>query len=305
MISHLMIPTFGRPDLLGRVLDSLMECELPESLQTILIVENGPQSGAEPLCKQMSHQLPLRYLWSEKPCKSLALNLGLAEFADDDLVIMSDDDVRFEPQTLLAYDREARRAPTGWFFGGPFEADFEQAPPEWVLPYLPPSARGWTPRVEQFNSRRDRFFGCNWAVFARDLRAAGTFDLRFGPGTEKNATGEETEMQRRLHRQGLQSRLVNDARVWHHVPADRCSPEWALARSRRNGLARGIANRTRGLGRMVINHTLNVIRYSTASAKGALTSRDNEQSQFHAQYNRNKAAGYFEGYYSKDASRAA
>lgn len=299
MLTHLLIPTARRPRLFARVIESLLTCELPPSLASIVVVENGEPMGARHVCERASGRLPIRYVWSPRPCKSVALNAGIEGLEDDSLIVMSDDDVRFEPQTLMAYDAEAADKPRGWFFGGPFVADFESAPPEWLMPYLPPSATGWTPERETFDSRRTRFFGCNWAVFAQDLRAEGGFDLRFGPGTAKNATGEEFEMQRRLHARGLRSRLVPEARVWHYVPAERCSPTWALDRSHRNGLARGISQRSRDAGRLVVNHALNAFRYSTASAIGAAVgSIAGPRLRFQTEYHRRKAAGYFEGYSS-------
>ena len=301
MISHLLIPTAGRPTLFARVIESLRECVLPPSLSSIVIVENGAQAGAEAICERARDRLPIRYRWSPRPCKSVALNVGLEGLEDDALIMMSDDDVRFEPQTLVAYEREAIEQPRGWFFGGPFEADFESVPPEWLLRYLPPSARGWLPRATDFDSSKDRFFGCNWAVFARDLRAEGGFDLRFGPGTMKNATGEEFVMQRRLHERGMRSRLIEDARVWHYVPTDRCSPSWAIARSHRNGLARGLTHRTRHAGRVAANHTLNAFRYTAGAAMAATAAAlGGPRLRFQAEYHRRKAAGYFEGYFAQD-----
>jgi GT2 family glycosyltransferase len=47
-------------------------------------------------------------------------------------------------------------------------------------------------------------------------------------------------MQRRLHSHDVPGIYVPDAKVWHYVPAARCSPEWALSRTYQHGLAVGV-----------------------------------------------------------------
>ena len=66
----------------------------------------------------------------------------------------------------------------------------------------------------------------------------GGFDPRLGPGAHApgagaNPTGQERELQLRLLQSGRKPVFVPDARVWHWVPAERCSPEWALERAAR------------------------------------------------------------------------
>jgi hypothetical protein len=51
---------------------------------------------------------------------------------------------------------------------------------------------------------------------------------------------EETELQERLAAMQLRFVPVDEATVWHLIPPDRCSPEWALGRSYRHGLTQGI-----------------------------------------------------------------
>lgn len=57
----------------------------------------------------------------------------------------------------------------------------------------------------------------------------GGFNERRGPGT--GVRGQEYDMQERLLAAGVVGRYLPDALVWHYVPRERCSPEWALART--------------------------------------------------------------------------
>jgi hypothetical protein len=47
-------------------------------------------------------------------------------------------------------------------------------------------------------------------------------------------------MQRRLLKMGLIATYVPEARVWHYVPIDRCTPAWTIERSYRNGVQDGL-----------------------------------------------------------------
>jgi GT2 family glycosyltransferase len=60
--------------------------------------------------------------------------------------------------------------------------------------------------------------------------------------------GEETRLQQRLLKSGAKGVYLPEAVVWHYVPAERCSENWALERQFR----RGLSNAAR-LGTSVVN----------------------------------------------------
>jgi hypothetical protein len=156
-------------------------------------------------------------------------------------VLFADDDVRFATATLSAYATAADGGDAGVFFGGPAEAEYEQAPPSWMLDYLPISARGWEWAGDPARVDKPAFLGFNWAAFALDLKAVGGFHAGMGPGSGQGSTvGDETHIQRRMLERGLIGRYVAAARVWHYIPRERCSPQWMLDRNYRQGMARGM-----------------------------------------------------------------
>ena len=115
------------------------------------------------------------------------------------------------------------------------------------MSYLPKSVTGWQPpelatltagETPALDSRA-RFMGCNWAAFAQDLHGLGGFSEHFGPGSVTGSIGQESEMQRRLLSSGAFAVYVASALVYHWVPRDRCSPEFALHRAYREGVKRG------------------------------------------------------------------
>jgi GT2 family glycosyltransferase len=238
------IATSGRSTLLGRTLESLADCALPHGYGETVIVENGPRDGAETIVRSAPRRLNARYLHVPRPNKSAALNAVL-ETIDDGLVFFTDDDVRFAPATLCAYASTANRTGPGHFFGGPTGVDYETPPPNWLREFLPISATGWEPKPHEQSGNEPigatmKYLGFNWAAFSRDLCDAGGFNPNHGPGSPTGGTGQESEMHRRLMAGGSKAIYVPDARVWHFVPRSRCSPEWTVERTFRNGVQDGL-----------------------------------------------------------------
>jgi len=299
---YLLIATAGRSDLLARTLQSIADCEIPAGLVSVMVIENGKPCGSEEICAQRYGDLDVQYRWSPVPNKSHALNVAMEEIPDSALIIFSDDDIRFTSQTLVAYEAAARNAEPGQFFGGPFGCDYEVPPLPWVLPYLPLSAVGWQPSIESFDPRNERFLGFNWAAFCHDIKRLGGFDPNFGPGSPTGATGQETNMQRRMHASGMQGRLVQDAFVYHFVPRNRCSIDWTVQRAWRNGISRGYAHRDRSIVDIALSHWSNSFRLITSTATRLITSPlPSSQANFHARYRQQKALGYFKGFRSASA----
>ena len=206
------------------------------------MVENGERSGAEDVVRRAAAALQARYLFHPEANKSAALNAALHELQDG-LVVFLDDDVRVGEGLLRAYAAAASGVTQGVFFGGPVHAEYEVQPASWLLPYLPPSARGWSRDPTTSVITSSIFIGVNWAAFARDLKQVGGFDPWFGPGSATGSTGQETAMQRRLLEAGLHGRYVPHAEVWHWIPEDRCSRRWALHRAYREGIRHGLQAR--------------------------------------------------------------
>jgi GT2 family glycosyltransferase len=235
---YVLLATHERPDLLRRTLESLAECEQPDTYEATIVVENGSKGGTREVVHAFGDMLNAQYLYTPHDNKSHALNYALQEIPNG-LIYFTDDDVRFRPSVLVSYVKAAKQEGRGAFFGGPTSVDYEESPPEWLVSSLPASARGWG--EDGFEEESFQWFlGFNWAAFRSDVVSQGGFDPRFGPGSPTGATGQETEMQRRLADSGLRKVFVSDAKVTHYVPKSRCNARWLLRRSYRQGCAGGI-----------------------------------------------------------------
>lgn len=224
-----LIPTHGRPTLLKRTLESITQCELPNAYHELVVIENGSRAGAEEVVSDLPDRLNARYMHESWGNKSNALNKAL-ETIEDGLVVFFDDDVRVEPQVLVAYAKATADYDGGVFLGGAMDVIREVDPPLWLEPSLPASAVGFT------LGEADTYLGCNWASFSRDIKQLGGFDPRFGPGSTTGATGQESDMQKRMLEAGCKPVDVPEAVVTHHVPRERCTLSWAIGRRYQAGI---------------------------------------------------------------------
>lgn len=240
----ILMATYGRAALLARTLDSLSRLQALDRLNRVWVVENGARGPAEEIVRSFEGRLPLAFRFNPPPGKSRALHSVLPEVGDD-LLLFLDDDVRVGPNLVEAYHAGACAAGPGHYFGGPVAVDYEQPPPDWLVPHLPLSAVGFTPFRSGKRTAGWEFLGANFAAFAGDVRRVGGFDPEVGPGafragTEGNPLGVETVLQRRLLAGGCTPVAIADAMVWHWVPRERCSPAWALHRAQRNAMTRAL-----------------------------------------------------------------
>ena len=265
-----LIPTHGRPTLLGRTLASLAACRVPAGYAEAVVVENGPRAGTEAVVAEASAAAPhlrLRYLHVERANKSHALNEALATVGEG-LVVFFDDDVRLEPGVLEAYAGAAARHPERAYFGGSFGCDYEVPPFLWLLPILPASSRG----VDLREVSVSEYIGFNWATYKEAVVSLGGFDPHFGPGSPTGARGQETEMQRRMRHQGLSMVDVPEAMVWHYVPTERCSSRWAVNRMYFSGLGNG-AQARQGRGARLLREGLKALGTEVPRYVSALIAR--------------------------------
>lgn len=236
-----LIAAAGQAALLERTLRSLAACERPPGFRETLVVENGPSSGIETLVKSFPREQRVRYLYVPEANKSHALNVAMTQL-DDGLIFFSDDDVRFDPQIIMAYARGSAGISSGEFYGGPLGVDYEgEPPPAWMKPYLPKTAKGWQMSVTKKTRVTDRtFLGPNWAAFLCDLWSVGGFEPRVGPGAPTGSTGQETEAQRVMLERGLRGYYLPDAKAWHFVRGKCLTRKWIIERGYRHGLEWGL-----------------------------------------------------------------
>jgi glycosyltransferase involved in cell wall biosynthesis len=294
---RVLIAAAGKPELLGRTLASLAAAEKPATYRGALVVENGPRCGIENVVRSFGRENRFDHMYVPEANKSHALNCGLTRLSED-LVFMTDDDVRLHPQVLVAYDEAARDNEGGRIYGGPVRIDAEHGPPpSWMQRFYPQTiAEPWSlPYPATTTLFNQNFMGTNWAAFAFDLLAVGGFDTRLGPGGTTGATGQETEAQRRLLARGARAVYVPGAIAWHYLHREFLDPAWVLKRTYKHGLEWGI-RRTRDR-RSPLRPVLGAaVGRLNAHAKGLLLRLSGgEQRRFTAAFHEAKWRGRWEG----------
>jgi glycosyltransferase involved in cell wall biosynthesis len=236
---NVLLATHGRPELLGRTLESLLAACSAAHVTKIVVVENGGDFGAKGIIAKHNRDDLITFMSVSRGNKSAALNEGLS-LCEDGLVFLTDDDVTIPANVLVCYDTISKTHGPGWFFGGPTKPIYACEPEPWIKPFLPFSARGWS-TANTVLGNGEFFLGFNWAAYRSDLMAAGAFNPDYGPGSPTGATGQETEMQRRLReRLGAQGYYLKDALVSHVVAQAAVSAEWLIRRVYRNGVETGL-----------------------------------------------------------------
>lgn len=108
----IVIPTLGRPELLGRVLDRLEASTAPPGSFTVLVVADAAERALERLDRAMGlRPFRTRRLQGAKPGASAARNLGWRS-ATTPLVLFLDDDILPEPALVAEHLDWHRRHPS-------------------------------------------------------------------------------------------------------------------------------------------------------------------------------------------------
>ncbi len=239
MNTRVLIPTRDNDVVLNRTLSSIAECNAPDQACEIVVIENGPKGGAEAIVNKyrFDSSVPMIYYYSKYSGKSAALNDYIFKYlSDEDFVIFTDDDIRFNQSWVINFVATAKEKGDGYFYGGAFGVDFEKRPDDNIMHYLPPSAVGV--KDDEFTKNKSLLFlGCNWAVHVGNIKAIGGFDHNLGPGSVTGATGEETAAQIKLLSIGVKPFLAEDNYVWHWVPKEKSNFLWLKDRYYRNGVA--------------------------------------------------------------------
>lgn len=234
----IVVPTYGRSESLSRTLLALSEQSIPAGLQYVHVVENGQKFGAEQVCDSFSDKLPVRYHYIDEPGVNGARNLG-ARTSRADFVLFFDDDVRPLPGALQSYAEAFSRLGQRCFFGGPLVPDYEEPPADWLVEFLPNSARGFSLGEQEVVIDGPVFIGSNFAVPRGAFAEIGYFDGPCPTGTADGGLGDETRLIARLIAGGFTGVYLPGACVMHWVPGERCDERFVKHRAWRSGYGEG------------------------------------------------------------------
>lgn len=240
-----LIACHSESDSIYDTIKSLSTVNTPPEFDRIIIAENGESPKIDKVELSRIGKLPVHCFFTDQKGKSVALNVAINEHVPDGcFILFTDDDIRFNKSWLLNFSQAFKNHGRGYFYGSAFGVDYQHKIDPALLKALPPSAQGVSDGAFKKNPKR-AFLGCNWAAHKDDIIKAGLFNPNFGPGSKTGATGQESEMQDRLRKIGLEPMLVENNPVWHAVPPEKSSIEWAKERASRTGKERFIRKKGR------------------------------------------------------------
>jgi len=252
MKTAIIVATFNRPEMVKRLLASLPASQIAPDVE-LFIVENGPKTGVESVCRTSSLGGPIHYLYCAVANKSAALNHAIRQ-VEADFIVFFDDDILVSPGTVATYIEAAHRYGSGHFFGGPFDVDTEVSCPEHLIPYLPLSDKNYSFADAEKIISPDEFLlfvRSNWAAFRSDLLQVGLFreDIGF-TASRLSPDGEETDIQRALVLSSVLPVNLPQAHVRHFVGRNCYTSRRVRNRQFRHALADCIFSMERGKGRI-------------------------------------------------------
>jgi glucosyl-dolichyl phosphate glucuronosyltransferase len=239
-----IMPTYRRPDSLGRTLEGLAKQD-PGVGWELVVIDNDDAPGAEPVFR--THEAAFggraRLVRETRRGSAYARNRGIQE-ARGDVVAMIDDDVVPAPDWLgkiVENVLSGRCSGTG----GLVLLDPSVDRPKWfdevaIGGYL---ARWDLGADERELSEKEFFLTANCAFDAAKLRASGGFEPSLGPRGRTPLVNDDALLVRKVRDGGGTVRWVPGAVVFHELPATRLNRRYMLRRAYAQGRSDWILDR--------------------------------------------------------------
>ena len=242
----LILPTYRRPDGLGRALRGLAGQRDPGVTWEVVVIDNDDPPGAEDVFAAAERELPVPARYIREPIRGSAhaRNRGIAE-ATGDIIVMMDDDVEPDPGwlALLIEPILAGRADGT---GGRVVLDPQVKRPEW---FDEVGIGGYLARWDLGSDERPladaEIVVTSNCAYRRDiLRRTGGFDPELGPRGTTPLVGDDALITRRFREQGGRVSWVPAALVVHELPCTRLNRRYLLRRAYAQGRSDWILNRS-------------------------------------------------------------
>jgi glycosyltransferase involved in cell wall biosynthesis len=233
-----IIATWNGGASLPRALEAFCRITPPPVPWKLIVAENGSTDGTAEIALGYAGRLPLSLLRLPTPGKSAALNAAIEQI-DEGLVLFADDDVLPDPGWLVGFGAAAAAQPEYGVFGGAILPQWESEPPAWITDAVALSACFGTHLglgLDEGPCPPDFVFGGSMAIRSELFRRGYRFDESRGPrGTRNYVGGEDTELTRRMVRDGQRAWHCGRAVARHIVPAHHLTEHWLLERAVAHG----------------------------------------------------------------------
>jgi GT2 family glycosyltransferase len=195
----------------------------------VLIVDNNCTDHTRQIAEEFRVELPVRLVTESRQGLAHARNRAVTEFRGD-VLLFTDDDIRFGIGWLIAYQNAIRCFPDASYFGGRILPDWSSKKPRWIgdrpLPLID-GLLGWFDcgtETRLFDLTEPPPFGASFAVRRQLFDKVGMFRGDLGTGGTGLGRGEETEFLMRARVTGAQGVYVGEALCFHPYDRSRLTP---------------------------------------------------------------------------------
>jgi glucosyl-dolichyl phosphate glucuronosyltransferase len=247
-----ILPTSGRARSLADTLTTIVRQTFASSAFEILVIENGPESGAREVTSRIGREnsgIALSYIHDATPGLLTGRHRGALE-AHGDLLVFVDDDIDASPEWLAAMV-EPFAGPDVHLVGGRNLPRFAVPPPAWVdgFWYSPPyGGRACTflslldLGEEPLTVDANYVWGLNFGIRRRTLFRLGGFHPDSIPDHLQHFQGDgETGLTMKVNQAGLRASYQPKAVVHHRIPATRLTTEYFRRRAFYQGVCDSFA----------------------------------------------------------------
>ena len=215
------ICTYNRSESLQRTLDSLAaQVNVEFGGIQLLIIDNNCTDDTHRVVEAYRNVLPVRRVLESRQGLAHARNRAAAEYQGD-VLLFTDDDVRFDPFCVANYLAAINRFPDSDYFGGRILPDWGAAKPRWIgdeplslidgiLVWFDHGAE-----TRPFETTEPPPFGASFAIRRRLFEKIGLFRTDLGAGGTGLGRGEETEFLMRARNAGVHGVYVGEALCFH------------------------------------------------------------------------------------------
>lgn len=228
-----VVCTHNRALSLEQTLISLLAQALPKDEYEIIVVDNASTDETASVVRAMREaNSNLQYLHEPKIGLSHARNAGIQSASGDYIAFLDDDELVPRDWLTSIITTFETVCPAPDICGGIIDLNWECERPAWLSDHL-------LVYLGKFNYGNKAFFinsvdsflgGGNIAIKKSVIATIGRFDLRLGRTGNDNMGNEEVDLQCRALDHGLVLYYNPEIRVFHYVPADRCTKTWHYER---------------------------------------------------------------------------
>lgn len=251
MDASIIVCTYNRAESLRDTLRALHAQEEAGMRQwEVIIVDNNSKGHTRHVVEEFQRDWPLlRYEFEQEQGLSYARNHGIAT-ARGAVLLFTDDDVLPEPDwletTLAGLEKYSADA-----CGGYIAPIWEKQPPKWLTERFYGFLAVRTERADDYpiTPADHPPFGANMTIKKAVFAQVGLFDTSRGRKGKVLASGEDSEMFKRILAAGLKVVFLGQSHVHHKVEAFRLTKvylrRWRLQTSRNLAISRGVSGNRR------------------------------------------------------------